>query len=508
MGACVVLSVRSRFRLRPPARATAVAAALAGGALAVLALLGMLLAGPGPLAAQEARELVAVLEFEVVGAGREQGAVLSNQLRSELLKTGRFTMVNRAQLDKILEEMALQQQICTEKDCAVQVGKLLGVRKIVTGSVTKVTETLWQVSTTMTNVETAEILRQEVVNHAGDFASLFLSGMANVAAKLAATQEEVLAGATRLTPESIAPAVWDQLRDVAVARVAFSHDSARLYYAVRGRLLRWNLAERRAVGEPIELPGGDVSALAVNRTGERIAVGTRGGKVSLVEAESGRVLRTEPAHGDPVTTVAFSPADNFYASGGADRRIHVYHARTGAHAFELKTAEDAVATVRFSADGKFLIVASHDRTVRLFDVNVQREVRAFQESARKLLFAEVSADGAYLGVAAKQIKIDLMRNRRTDTELVKIRDVKTGDELLSFEAHEQDITGLAFFPDTRYLASGGQDRVVKIWDLQKSSAIATLPIDGRVRTVAVSPNGKWLVAADDTDTVTVWEVTR
>jgi WD40 repeat protein len=268
------------------------------------------------------------------------------------------------------------------------------------------------------------------------------------------------------------------------------------------------LAERRAVGEPIELPGGDVSALAVNRTGERIAVGTRGGKVSLVEAESGRVLRTEPAHDDPVTTVAFSPADNFYASGGADRRIHVYHARTGAHAFELKTAEDAVATVRFSADGKFLIVASHDRTVRLFDVNVQREVRAFQESARKLLFAEISADGAYLGVAAKQIKIDLMRNRRTDTELVKIRDVKTGDELLSFEAHEQDITGLAFFPDTRYLASGGEDRVVKIWDLQKSSAIATLPIDGRVRTVAVSPNGKWLVAADDTDTVTVWEVTR
>ncbi|NIR98932.1 MAG: hypothetical protein GWO39_12620, partial [Gammaproteobacteria bacterium] len=76
----------------------------------------------------------AVLDFDVLGAGPQQGAVLANQLRAELLKTGRFTMVNRAELDKILSELALQQQICTEKECAVQVGKLLGVRRIVTGT--------------------------------------------------------------------------------------------------------------------------------------------------------------------------------------------------------------------------------------------------------------------------------------------------------------------------------------------------------------------------------------
>jgi WD40 repeat protein len=495
--------------LHPPAPRALRRAALLGrplfAALLAVLLLGALLS---PAAAQDAKEQIAVLDFDVIGSSKEQGAVLSNQLRAELLKTGRFTVVNRAQLDKILDELALQQQLCTQKECAVQVGKLLGVKSIVTGTVTKITDTLWQVSVTLTNVETAEILRQEVVNHAGDFASLFLSGMATVAAKIAATGEVAAGGGLRLAPESIAPATFDVLRKVSARAVAFSHDSARLYYAVDDKVWVRNVAERRAVGQPIQVPGGDVSALAVNRTGERLAVGTRRGTVSLVDTATGKVLHSERAHSDPVTTVAFSPADNFFASGGADEKVHVFDARTGSDSYTLEGPRDDVATVRFSADGKYLIVASQDRTVRLYDVNLQREVRAFQESAKTLQFAEISGDGAYLAVAAKEIHIDLRRNRRTDTRLVKIRDVKTGEELLSFEAHDKDVTGLAFFPDTRYLASGAQDGLVKIWDLQKKASIANLNLNGRVTALGVSPNGKWLAAADDTDTLTIWQVTR
>ncbi|HKJ00541.1 MAG TPA: DUF2380 domain-containing protein [bacterium] len=459
-------------------------------------------------AAQPTKEQLAVLDFDAIGATREQGAVLTNQLRSELLKTGRFTMVNRAQLNKILEELALQQQLCTQKECAVQVGKLLGVRQIVTGTVTKVTDTLWQVSATLTNVETGEILRQEVVNHAGDFGSLFLSGMANVARKLSVSSDEIIAGAVRLAPESIAPAVQDVLRNVRSAHLAFSHDSARLYYATGSRIVRWNIAERQAVGAPIEVPGGDVSALAVNRTGKLLAVGTRGGVVALVDADSGKVLHQAEGHDDPVTTVAFSPADNFFASGGEDDKVSVFVVRTGDLSFQLKGPSDAVATVRFATDGRHLIVASRDRSVRVYDVNVQREVRSFEESARKLDFAELSPDGAYLAVAAREVHIDLMRNRRTDTKLVKIRNVATGEEMLSFEADEKELTGLAFFPDTRYLATGAEDGLVKIWDLQKSAVIASLNLNGRVTALRVSPNGRWMAAADDTNTITIWGVTR
>ena len=122
-------------------------------------LLMLCLGATVSLRAQTEKELIAVLDFDVIGSSKEQGAVLTNQLRAEMLKTGRFTMVNRAQLVRILDEQALQQQVCIEAECAVKVGRILGVRRIVTGSVTKITDTLWQVSATLTNVETAEVLR-------------------------------------------------------------------------------------------------------------------------------------------------------------------------------------------------------------------------------------------------------------------------------------------------------------------------------------------------------------
>ncbi len=448
-----------------------------------------------------------MLDFDVIGSSKEQGAVLTNQLRAEMLKTGRFTMVNRAQLIKILDEQALQQQVCIEAECAVKVGRILGVRRIVTGSVTKVTDTLWQVSATLTNVETAEVLRQEVVNHTGRFDSLFLSGMASVARKLAATEEEVIAGAERLAPESISPAVFDVLRGVKTDSLAFSHDSAALYYAVGDRVFRWNIQGRTRAGAGFEVPKGKVTALAVNRKGNLLAVGTARGYVSLLDSRSGRVINTEDTHSGRVTTVAFSPAGNFFASGGEDEEVHVYHVRSGEHAFELSGPDDEVATVRFSSDGRFLIAASKDRMVRIFDVNLQKETRAFKESAKRLLLAEISRDGAYLGIAAKKVDIDLRRNRRLDTEIVKIRDPGTGEELLSFEAHEKDITGLAFFPDSRYLATGAKDKRVKIWDLQASAVIANLKVKGAITALRVSPNGKWMAAAD-TGVITLWEVIR
>jgi hypothetical protein len=239
----------------------------------VVPILGLLVFG-GLATAQPQREMMAVLDLEIVGSTKEQGGVLTNQLRAELLKTGRWTMINRAELDKIMKEQALQLQTCTEPSCAVQLGKLLGVRKIVTGQVTKVTDTLWQLSVTLTDVETGEIKRQEVVNHTGDFSSLFLSGMANLAQRLSATEQELAGGVTRLTPQSIAPKLHDVLRDAPAVALAISPDNARLFYGTGNTVRGWQIPGRAEAGKPIAIPKGEVSALAVNPQGSLVAAGS------------------------------------------------------------------------------------------------------------------------------------------------------------------------------------------------------------------------------------------
>jgi hypothetical protein len=134
--------------------------------------------------APPAKDLVAVLELDGVGASKAQVAGLSEQLRAELLNTGLYRLVDRAQMDNVLNEQALQQTGCTSQECAVQVGKILGVRKLIAGRVTKIEDTLWQVSAILVDVESAETLQAVTVNQDGNYRALLTTGVAALVGKL------------------------------------------------------------------------------------------------------------------------------------------------------------------------------------------------------------------------------------------------------------------------------------------------------------------------------------
>jgi len=87
-------------------------------------------------------------------------------------------------MDEILEEQALQQNLCIEQECAVKVGRILGVRKIAVGKVTKIVEGLWLLSAMLVDVETAETIRAETVQHRGDYSDLLSAGIEILARKL------------------------------------------------------------------------------------------------------------------------------------------------------------------------------------------------------------------------------------------------------------------------------------------------------------------------------------
>jgi formylglycine-generating enzyme required for sulfatase activity len=137
-----------------------------------------------PLRAAD-EELVAVMDLVSQGARPEEAAAITNQLRTQLLKTGKFTLVDRSQIDAILKEQALQQTGCTSDECAVQVGKILGVRIIVSGNVTKLSDQVWQISVLMLDVESAKTLRAETETYEGSLVTVIRTGVPDLAARLA-----------------------------------------------------------------------------------------------------------------------------------------------------------------------------------------------------------------------------------------------------------------------------------------------------------------------------------
>ena len=126
----------------------------------VLGITGILLFCNSAVA-EETVTTAAVLDLET-REGISQGVVstISDYLRTQLVNTNKFIIVTRENMEQILKEQKFQMSGCTSQECIVQVGQLLGVRKMFTGSIGKV-GTTYVVNLKIIDVQTGKIEKAE-----------------------------------------------------------------------------------------------------------------------------------------------------------------------------------------------------------------------------------------------------------------------------------------------------------------------------------------------------------
>jgi hypothetical protein len=88
------------------------------------------------------KPIIAVVDFQPKNVSRIISIAVSDLVRSEMIKTGAFTMIERSQMDEILKEQGLQMSGCTDTSCAVKVGRLISAKKILVGEVTGIGESI------------------------------------------------------------------------------------------------------------------------------------------------------------------------------------------------------------------------------------------------------------------------------------------------------------------------------------------------------------------------------
>lgn len=114
---------------------------------------------------------VAVLDFEGRGISQQEAQTLTDRLSSELANTNAVILVERNQMNEILDEQGFQQSGCTSAECAAEVGALLGVENMISGSFGKIGNS-YTIDAKMFSVETGATVKTVSKTYKGEIDGL------------------------------------------------------------------------------------------------------------------------------------------------------------------------------------------------------------------------------------------------------------------------------------------------------------------------------------------------
>jgi WD40 repeat protein len=345
----------------------------------------------------------------------------------------------------------------------------------------------------------------------GDEPSMPKEGDPLTKAEVALFERWIAEGARDDTPTNAnsfklaAPPIYTQ--PPVVSAFAFSPDGQRLavsgYHEVLVHTADGSNLIARLVGESPK-----IESIAYSPNGKWIGVSGGApalfGEVQIWNAASNTLVRSIKASFDSLYGISFSPDSQKVAVAGADKSVRVFSVKDGKELLKFDNHSDWVFGTTFTADGKRLLTGSRDRAIKFIDLSNGQ----FIDDVNKLLEGVLCiarnpkedqiAYGGEQGVA-RIYKISDNQGRtaaNNDVNLIKEYERlpgaaqaiawapdgtniavagaapevrvytagKEGKRVATFKGHDGAIFALAFSPTTNWLAAGGFDGKVRIYD--------------------------------------------
>ncbi|MBD2520655.1 trypsin-like peptidase domain-containing protein [Nostoc sp. FACHB-973] len=95
----------------------------------------------------------------------------------------------------------------------------------------------------------------------------------------------------------------------------------------------------------------------------------------------------------------------------------------------------------------------------------------------------------------------------SDDKTIKIWNIATGQEIRTLNGHSDSVISVAISPDGKTLVSGSSDKTIKIWNIATGQEIRTLNGHSKlVWSVAISPDGITLASGSNDNTIKIWNI--
>ncbi|MEO1998210.1 MAG: WD40 repeat domain-containing protein [Planctomycetaceae bacterium] len=242
-----------------------------------------------------------------------------------------------------------------------------------------------------------------------------------------------------------------------------------------------------------------ISAVTFAADGRRVITASWDKTLRVWDARSGAALATLTGHRDWVFAVAAAP-DGRRLVSASQHAVRVWNAKTyqPVHTHE-GLGGATVNTVALSPDARRVATGGRQGNLRVWSLESQAldALHTFGGFESWVTRVSISADNQIVAAAARDGRLRLF-------DLTKGRERKP-----AVPQAGQPILSLAFSPLGDSLATGGHDRIVRLWNPENSARVSQFPAHkGIVTAVAWSADGQRLASGERHGHIKLWDTTR
>lgn len=278
-----------------------------------------------------------------------------------------------------------------------------------------------------------------------------------------------------------------------VHRVRYSSDGALVASASSdGTVQAWRTADDTlawsSVGEA------SLSALAFHPSGVRLAVAAHSGPIEVLDLNATPIgPRVHFADAPPfVTWIGYSPDGRLLVALSGEPWCQLIDGETGQTVGRLEGHAGRVIDATFLRDGAVLYTVGADGELIAWDLATRRAAFRTGPCGAMMRAVAISPDGRTIATGS-------------DDRIIRLWDSTSGALRQTILGARQHIFELAFHPDGNVLFSCGRDPVVQVWDVRSGRELAVL--DGHrdmVMSLALSPDGSVLVTTGADRQILKW----
>ncbi|MCZ8244394.1 MAG: DnaJ domain-containing protein [Microcystis sp. LE19-131.1A] len=241
------------------------------------------------------------------------------------------------------------------------------------------------------------------------------------------------------------------------------------------------------VNEPLQ-------TLAISPNGKSIIAGGLDGRISQWQLDTKQYkssffarVNAPDSHDGVILQLAFAANEKFIVSASNDKTLRIWGYYTGELKRTLIGHEDAVNTCAISPDSQIIASGSDDKTIKLWRFDHSYAYQTFIGDRAAVNSLAFSNDGQYLISGGSD-------------KTIKIWDIKTGEIIKSWQAHEQAIISIAINTHRHLIASASRTEI-KIWQGQTGELIKNLRGTAPLK---FSHDGQFLITGSYGGKVKIW----